>query len=106
GSKDQGALASAEVYDPSGRAEARPSTQDAAEYLEAALDWIQENAMTRDKVDWARVRREAMAKAANASTTADTYPAIRYALDQVGDLYVAFRDPDQAKVYAQFQRES
>jgi hypothetical protein len=84
GHKDRVALASAEVYDPNGRSDAPASTRDAAEYLQAALIWIQQNAMTRAKADWAQLRREAVARAAGAKTTADTYPAIRYALERAG----------------------
>src|SRR5262249_29508798 len=57
-------------------------------------------------VDWARLRREAVARAAGAQTTADTYPAIRYALERAGGPHSAFRDPEQVRVYAQFGEES
>lgn len=106
GYRDQDTLASVELYDPNGRAEARPANQDATEYLQSALDWMQANSLLRDQVNWEQVRHEAVARAANARTTADTYAAIRYALDQIRDPRSAFLDPDQEKVFEQFQPAS
>ncbi|MGD9681285.1 MAG: S41 family peptidase [Candidatus Obscuribacterales bacterium] len=54
-------------------------------YLSNTLDLIQSRALRTTQVNWHSVRREATAMAAGARTTADTYPAINYALDQLGD---------------------
>src|SRR5207249_5286927 len=54
-------------------------------YLGGVLDYVQQHALYRDRVDWPAVRAEALRRAKGARTTADTYPAIRYALDAVND---------------------
>src|SRR6266511_4220796 len=55
------------------------------EYLENALDWIQTQAVFGENVDWAKVRREALALAPDPQTITDTYPAIRLALRNLND---------------------
>jgi C-terminal processing protease CtpA/Prc len=55
------------------------------EYLENALDWIQTHAVFGENLDWAEVRREAFALAPNPQTIADTYPAIRFAVQSLND---------------------
>lgn len=59
------------------------------EYLDHALSWLEANAVTAENVDWDVVRAEAARLAPNPQTTADTYPAIRYAQEQLND-YLAF----------------
>ena len=54
-------------------------------YLNRALDEMQSQALRRGAVDWPRVRAEAMARAAHAENTVDTYDAIRFALASLGD---------------------
>jgi hypothetical protein len=46
---------------------------------------MQAHALRRGTVDWPRVRAEALARAAHAETTVDTYDAIRFALASLGD---------------------
>jgi carboxyl-terminal processing protease len=55
------------------------------EYLEEALTWLEANAVMAGNVDWEAVRMEANQIAAEAQTTADTYPAVEYALEQLND---------------------
>jgi carboxyl-terminal processing protease len=52
-------------------------------YLEHALAVMQQNALHREKIDWATLRREAMEHAEGAEVPVDTYDAIRWALHQV-----------------------
>ncbi len=64
-------------------------------YLEHALDFLQDKGVIRrDKMDWAALRQEAEALAQNAQTPADTYPAIQYVLDQIGDRHGRLVLPD------------
>jgi carboxyl-terminal processing protease len=68
-----------------GGSPASSPAQSPSDYLSGTLDWVEEHAIMRDKVDWAAVRREALAKAPNPQTIANTYPAIRFALDQLNE---------------------
>ena len=54
-------------------------------YLNRGLDEMQAHALRRGAVDWPRVRAEAVARAASAQSTVDTYDAIRFALASLGD---------------------
>jgi len=51
-------------------------------YLNRALDEMQARAWRRGAVDWPRLRAEALGRAAFAQTPADTYDAIRFALEK------------------------
>jgi carboxyl-terminal processing protease len=62
-----------------------PTKSDPVAYLNRALDEMQARAFRRETVDWPRVREEALARAAKAQTTSDTYDAIRFALTSLGD---------------------
>jgi membrane-associated protease RseP (regulator of RpoE activity) len=64
------------------------------EYLSNALDWIETNDVKIDTVDWATVREQALALAPNPKTTSDTYPAIKFALTQLGDTTTVFFRPE------------
>jgi carboxyl-terminal processing protease len=64
---------------------ADPKQVDPIAYLNRALDEMQARALRRAAVDWPRVRAEALARAAQAKTTVDTYDAIRFALASLGD---------------------
>jgi len=54
-------------------------------YLNRALDEMQASALRRETVDWPSVRAKALASAAHAEITVDTYDAIRVALANLGD---------------------
>jgi carboxyl-terminal processing protease len=54
-------------------------------YLENALDIMEKKALLKREVDWKKLRRETMEKAAGAQETIDTWDAIRYALSAIGD---------------------
>ncbi len=54
-------------------------------YLNRALDEMQVHALRREAVNWPLIRKEALARAAHAESTVDTYDAIRFALASLGD---------------------
>src|SRR5215469_3622114 len=70
----------------------------ASTYLNNALDFIEGNSVMikLKKVDWTTVRRASIKLANHAQTPTDTYPAIRYALQQLGDHHSFFLTPQQA----------
>jgi hypothetical protein len=70
----------------------RPEMSPAAlEYLTKALDLIQANALTRERVDWPTVRAHAFAQASDAPSPADMYDAIRSVLTALGDHHSSFQ---------------
>jgi len=62
-------------------------------YLNAALDIMQGNSINRYKIDWPTFRANAFEEAGPAQTTADTYEAIRFALQALGDHHSFFIPP-------------
>jgi hypothetical protein len=71
------------------------------EYLNKALTVIQTRALKADSVDWKTVRAKCLEMTLDAKTTADTYPAIKYALSELKDYHSFLR----ARVrYDQFHR--
>ncbi|MCB2020538.1 MAG: hypothetical protein KDG44_07020 [Burkholderiaceae bacterium] len=66
-------------------------------YLAAALDIIERNALHRDAIYWGAVRAEALQRAVGASTSADTYDAIRWTLSQLQDGHSFFGPPDRGQ---------
>lgn len=71
----------------------------AQEYLIEALDQIEASSIKRGEVDWESLRRDALAMAADAQITRDTYPAIRFAIDQLGDRHSSFQEPQEGNQY-------
>lgn len=57
----------------------------ARQYLAQALDAMEKNAVHRKDLDWSAIRNTAMKHASGAETSADTYEAIRSALNALGD---------------------
>ena len=70
---------------------------EAKEYLNKALDIIQRSSV-KQETKWDEFRRLTLEKAANAKTSADTYPAIRDALKRLGDSHSGFFTPEDLKV--------
>lgn len=62
-------------------------------YLQSAMSTISRDAIRRDAVDWPAVNAHAKELAKDAKTAADTYPAIRYALEQLKDGHSAITAP-------------
>jgi carboxyl-terminal processing protease len=60
-------------------------TPDAAAFLDNALDTMRQHALHGQSVDWTAVRTEAFKRAGGAFNPIDTYPAIYWALVQLGD---------------------
>jgi carboxyl-terminal processing protease len=69
-----------------------------AAYLSSVLDHIQQHSIKRDVVDWAALRHDALELATPAQTTAETYPAIRLALERLGDRHSFFVTPDDMQL--------
>jgi carboxyl-terminal processing protease len=67
-------------------------------YLSSVLDHIQQHSIKRDTVDWAALRRDALALAAPARTTAETYPAIQLVLKRLEDRHSFFVTPDDMEL--------
>jgi C-terminal processing protease CtpA/Prc len=68
---------------------------EAEAYLAGALDRLERYAVNRERIDWAALRAEAVAAAAGARTTAETYPAIEQALKRLGDRHSFLRRPEE-----------
>nr|BBH86605.1 hypothetical protein KTC_13560 [Thermosporothrix sp. COM3] len=73
------------------------ASKEATDYLNFVLDYIQANSVNSDKLNWPQIRQEAMSRIQNARTTADTYPTIRWLLEQLGDHHSFFLDPQAAR---------
>ncbi|WP_329324602.1 S41 family peptidase [Streptomyces luteogriseus] len=58
---------------------------------------MEENALRRDDVDWAQIRRTAFTDAGSARRPADTYPAIEAAVSSLGDGHSTFYNPKEVK---------
>jgi len=67
--------------------------QEPDEYLNNALDWIQTHAVFGEELDWDAVRQSALALAPDPKTAADTYPAIRFALNELHDGFASLDFP-------------
>jgi len=63
-------------------------------YVEEALNYMQDNALHKSSIDWQAVREQTLARAKDAKTTWDTYPAIAYAITQLGEKHTWFQLPD------------
>lgn len=63
-------------------------------YVEEALNYMQESALNRHSINWQVVREQTLLRAKDAKTTWDTYPAIAYAITQLGEKHTWFQLPD------------
>ena len=59
-------------------------------YVNRALDEMQARSLRRNSIDWSRLRKETLARAAHAEITVDTYDAIRFALASLEDHHSSF----------------
>ena len=66
-------------------------------YFRVALFIVQHNALTRDHVDWVAVRAEADRLMRGARSTRDTYPAIRFVLQRLGDNHSHLASPETVR---------
>jgi carboxyl-terminal processing protease len=86
-------------------------TPDAAAFLDNALDVMRQHALHGQSVDWTEVRTEAFKRAGGAFNPIDTYPAIYWALVQLGDPGSHLRlppglYPDQIALLQQAERDA
>src|SRR6202020_3062802 len=86
-------------------------TPDAASFLDNALDTMRQHALHGQSVDWTAVRTEAFKRAGGAFNPIDTYPAIYWALVQLGDPGAHLRlppglYPDQIALMQQAEKEA
>ena len=70
----------------------------AQEYLGNAINLIEAKHINSSDADWPRIRAEADAMASDAQKPAETYPAIRHVLDQLGEKHSYLREPSQQAV--------
>ncbi len=71
----------------------------AIEYLNSALDIMQENSLKRLEIDWPTFRARAFEFALGAQTSEETYGAIRFALSALGDHHSFFVPAGQTPAY-------
>lgn len=77
--------------------ESKPSETTAQQaYLSHALDVIQTNALNRDRVDWARARRDADELASRTTAPAQTHEFLRSILRELNDGHSLLVPPDMA----------
>lgn len=76
----------------------------AKNYLDKALDVIQEKSVKRE-TNWAEMRAKAYAAAATAKAPRDTYEAIRVALRFLGDHHSSLFTPEDLKMFGKGQRK-
>jgi hypothetical protein len=72
------------------------SAQSAEQYLDAALEVIGSRALFASRIDWALVKSEARSRARDARVPSETYEAIRFALESLGDGHSFLLDADSA----------
>lgn len=75
-------------------------------YLNEVLDYLQQDSINRDQVDWAALRHDSRALAAGARTTVETYPAITMALDRLDDRHSFFLTPEEAHLLGDGQAKT
>jgi carboxyl-terminal processing protease len=80
------------------RPQADDLPSDVAAYLNEALDIMETHSLHRDEIDWPTFRAEVVAQAAGAGETADTYEALRLAVELLGDGHSRFLTPEEAAV--------
>jgi C-terminal processing protease CtpA/Prc len=67
------------------------------DYLNDAVDILKENSINKYTIDWDTLRIEVLEKGKNANNIKETYPAIRYALSQLGDNHSHFVTSEKYK---------
>jgi C-terminal processing protease CtpA/Prc len=78
----------------------------AADYLNHALELMQQHALHRKEIDWPQLRRTATAYAKDAKSPAETYPAITYACSQMKDHSSHLEEPNGTPIAIQRQTSS
>jgi carboxyl-terminal processing protease len=68
-------------------------------YLDQLVDVMQANSIKRLTIDWGGFRTRVLAEAGAAQTIADTYPAVRVALQLLNDGHSSFQPPGGALIF-------
>ncbi len=66
-------------------------------YLNKAVDIIKENSINKNLIDWEKFRTDVLEKGKYAQSIKETYPAIQFALRQLGDHHSFLMTPNQFK---------
>ncbi len=72
-----------------------PTSDEAADYLRAALDILEERSIHSPDANWEALREGASIAASGSQSPADTYPAIRYVLRRLGDSHSSLFTPER-----------
>src|SRR5512145_684429 len=87
-------LLSASGCGDGGSAEPTPSLSNQARlYLNQLMRYMEDYSINRLTIDWGRFRTSVLEVAGAAQTIPETYPAIRLALELLGDGHSSFRTP-------------
>ncbi len=70
-------------------------------YLENALSLLRKRALDRDGVDWPVVLAHARELARDATAPADTYPAIRYVIEMLGNAHTFLLEPGVGQTHSE-----
>lgn len=68
-------------------------------YLNSALDIMEENSIYKDSIDWPTVRSELLQKAKQVNTIKEVHPLIREAILKLGDGHTVFLSAEQQAVF-------
>lgn len=82
-----------------GTAQVRRTADSVQRYMEEALDTLQRVALRRDSVDWRALRDSVFARTLGAQATAETWPALQWALQQI-DRHSFLQTPEPARAPA------
>ena len=74
---------------------------EALSFIDQTLQIMQANSLNRSQVNWVRLQEQVFALAAFAQTPADTYQAIQFALNNLGDGYSFLIPADQVQLLLQ-----
>jgi hypothetical protein len=66
-------------------------------YLNNAIDIIEANSIKKYSTDWVKFRKDVLEKSKDAHSIEQTYPAIRFALSQLGDHHSCLLTPGQVQ---------
>jgi carboxyl-terminal processing protease len=67
-------------------------------YLNKAVDIIETNSINKNSIDWVQFRKDVLEKGEDAKSIKETYPAIQFALKQLGDRHSHLMTPEKIKI--------
>lgn len=92
---------SALFFQPASQAQIPNTTPlNAKAYLEHALTELETKHVNRGKVDWKELKKEARSRARKAVTPADTYPAIDYVIEALGEKHTLLYEAPKPQAVA------